>query len=71
MAGVEAHIILTEDDIPEACLGEPLEKHTISQLRWWLLCRGTKALSSWKKKELIARKAYTFSTYLNLVPQDP
>ena len=41
---------LTEDDIPGAALSEPLESHTVPSLKWWLLCRGTKTLPSWKKQ---------------------
>lgn len=46
---------LTEADIPGACLEEPMDRHTMPQLKWWLLCRGIKALSSWKKRQLVAR----------------
>ena len=46
---------LTEDDILGAALAEPLESHTLPSLKWWLLCRGIKAPSSWKKQRLIAR----------------
>ena len=46
---------LTEHDIPEAQLSEPLESATIPALQWWLLCRGVEALSSWKKAQLIER----------------
>ena len=31
---------LTESDIPGASLNEPLDRHTIPELKWWLLCRG-------------------------------
>ena len=40
---------LTEDDIPGAALSEPLDSHTMPALKWWLLCRGIKVPSSWKK----------------------
>ena len=40
---------LTEEDIPEAKVDEPLEKHAIHELKWWLLCRGVHAPSSLKK----------------------
>ena len=33
-------VLLTEDDISGAKLEEPLESHTVSKLRWWLLCGG-------------------------------
>ena len=46
---------LTESDIPGAILEEPLEKATIHALKWWLLCRGIKAPSSWRKAKLIER----------------
>ena len=37
---------LTEDDIPGAAFHKPLDSHTVPALKWWLLCRGIKALSS-------------------------
>ena len=46
---------LTENDIPGASLKEPFESHTVSQLRWWLLCRGIVAPTSWKKPQVIQR----------------
>jgi len=46
---------LTEDDIPGAGLSEPLESHTVPALKWWLLCRGIKVPSSWKKQQVIER----------------
>jgi hypothetical protein len=46
---------LTESDIPGAILEEPLEKATVHALKWWLLCRGIKAPSSWRKAKLIER----------------
>ncbi len=48
-------VTLTEDDIPGASLNEPLEKHTISELWWWLLCRGIVVPTSCKKKLLVER----------------
>ena len=48
---------LTEDDIPGAILDEPLESHTMPSLRWWLLCRGVHAPTSWNKPKLISRLA--------------
>ena len=48
-------VLLTEDDIPGAKLEEPLESHTVSKLRWWLLCRGIVPTTSMKKDQLIAR----------------
>ena len=44
---------LTENDIPGAILTEPLEKSTVPALKWWLLCRGIQAPSSWRKAILI------------------
>ena len=31
-------IHLTESDISGAALSEPMAKHTMPELRWWLLC---------------------------------
>ena len=57
MAGA---VELTEDDTPGASLSEPLEAHAVPALRWWLLCRGTHALTSWKKAKLIERYIQCF-----------
>ena len=46
---------LTEDDIPGASLSEPLETHTIPELKWWLLCRGVQPPTSWKKAQIISQ----------------
>ena len=48
-------LVLTEDDIPGAKLKGPLESHTMSELRWWLLCHGIVAPTFFKKDKLIAR----------------
>ena len=48
-------VTLTEEDIPGAKLQEPLETHAIPALQWWLLCRGIKTPSSWKKPQIIER----------------
>ena len=48
-------VTLTAADIPGAHLCEPYDNHTVAALRWWLLCRGIKALTSWKKSKLIER----------------
>ena len=48
---------LTAADIPGAELSEPLEKHPVAALRWWLLCRGVIVPTSVRKKELIDRLA--------------
>ena len=53
--GTPVVVELTENDIPGAALAEPLESHTVPALKWWLLCRGIKVPSSWKKQRLIAR----------------
>ena len=43
-------IALTEDDIPGASLNERLDnKHTVSSLRWWLLCPGNQLPNIIKK----------------------
>ena len=56
---------LTDEDIPGAKLQEPLENHAIPALQWWLLCRGIKTPSNWKKAQLIERyvEHSLFSTY--------
>ena len=46
---------LNEDDIPGAHLNEPFESHNVQALKWWLLCCGIKAPSTWKKSNLISR----------------
>ena len=46
---------LSEEDIPGACLSEPLESHNVQALKWWLLCRGITAPTAWKKSNLINR----------------
>ena len=46
---------LTESDIPGAILSGPLESATAPALRWWLLCRGIQAPTSWKKPVLIEK----------------
>lgn len=45
-------IQLTEQDIPGTHLDEPLEKHSVKSLHWWLQCHGETAL---KKVQLIER----------------
>ena len=45
---------LNEDDIPGAHLSEPFESHNVQALKWWLLCHGIRALSTWKKSNLIS-----------------
>ena len=46
---------LTKKDIPGAILNQPLENATVPELKWWLLCRGIQAPSSWRKMKLIER----------------
>ena len=48
-------VYLTEFDIPGAFLSEPMASHTVPQLTWWLLCRGIKVPTSWKKQKLLFR----------------
>ena len=48
-------VTLSPEDIPGAALPEPFEQHTVSALRWWLLCRGIKVPTSWRKKMVIDR----------------
>ena len=56
--GTERHdapLALTEEDIPGAVLAEPFESHTVTELRWWLLCRGITVPTSWKKAQVVKR----------------
>ena len=46
---------LNKDDIPGAHLSEPFESHNVQALKWWLLCRGLRVPSTWKKSNLISR----------------
>ena len=55
MSGQLREVTLSPEDIPGANLSKPYERHTMAALRWWLLCRGIKASSSWKKQEVINR----------------
>ena len=50
-----ASVVLTAEDIPGAELSVPYETHPVPALKWWLLCRGIKAPSSWRKRQLIDR----------------
>ncbi len=54
-----AVVTLVVSNNPGAELVEPLDKHTVAALRWWLLCRGIKLPTSTKKKDLIHRLAIT------------
>ena len=58
-------IQLTENDIPGASLKEPFESHTVSELRWWLLCHGITVPASWKKPQVILRYISHLSLLLN------
>ena len=46
---------LEESDIEGAYLSEPLDKHTIEQLRWWLLYHDYAYSLSDRKKQLIEK----------------
>ena len=46
---------LCPSDIPGAELSKPYQVHTVSALRWWLLCRGIRFPTSWKKQKIIDR----------------
>ena len=48
-------IELTQDDIPGAKLMGAMDGYMMTELKWWLLCRGVKAPNSWNKKQLISR----------------
>ena len=48
-------IELTETDIPGAHLEEPLEKHSVKALKWWLLCHGDSVPTSLSKMQLVER----------------
>ena len=48
-----ASVELAEDYIDGAKLDEPLEKHNILSLKYWLLCRGIKSPSGTKKATLL------------------
>ena len=55
---------LPENDIPGASLKEPFESHTVSELRWWLLCRGIVVPTSWKKPQVIQKYVLIQMYYL-------
>ena len=44
-----------EDDIPGTHLSKPFESHNVQALKWWILCHGIRAPSTWKKLNLISR----------------
>ena len=41
--------VLTEQDYPGAALNEPLDQHTMHELRWCLLCHGIQVTASLRK----------------------
>ena len=51
----ESMLRLVEEDIPGASLTELFESYTITELCWWLLCRGISAPKSWKKAQVLSR----------------
>ena len=52
-------VVLNPANIFGADLSVPYEVYAIPALKWWLLCRGIKAPSSWKKAQLINRFVWT------------
>ena len=62
-------IELIEDDIPGAKLTGAVDRYTMSELKWWLLCRGVKAPNSWNKKQLISRYFKSYYVFIRcLIP---
>ena len=55
---------LTEDDIPGAKLTGAMYGYTMSELKWWLLCRSMKAPHLWNKNHLISRYFKELILYL-------
>ena len=53
--GSDITLCLVEADIPGASLAEPFETHTVTELSWWLLCRGISTPKSWKKAQVVHR----------------
>ena len=49
MATDDVEVTLSPADIPGAEISEPFDRHTVSDLCWWLLCRGIKVPTSWRK----------------------
>ena len=43
--------VLTEQDITGAALNEPLDQHTMPELRWWVLCHGIQVTASSRKNQ--------------------
>lgn len=52
---VQPTLELNEDDIEGAHLTDPLDAHTMEQLKWWLLCHGCAYQTSDKKNTLIEK----------------
>ena len=48
-------IRLPEADIPGAMLSSLMDSHTMTELKWWLLCRGINVPNLWNQKQLISR----------------
>ena len=61
------YVSLTTSDIPRAELTEPLDKHPVAALRWWLLFRGIKIPTSVKKKDLIDRFPFLLFIILQMM----
>ena len=55
--------VLTEQDFPGMITGaaknEPLDKHSMPELQWWLLCHGIQVTSSLEKNQLIVIKRFS------------
>ena len=51
----ESTLCLVEEDIPGASFTEPFESYTVTELSWWLLCRGISAPKSQKKAQVSSR----------------
>lgn len=55
VAGPGLVVTLTEDDVPDASLAEPMEKQSLPTLKQWLLRRGIEMPSCTRKKQLLER----------------
>ena len=63
-SGGASALVLTEEDIRGASLNEPLDKHTISELRWWLLTGWEVITADNVKHEFKDSMCYVRSVYL-------
>ena len=45
----QSSVGLNDTDIPGAHLDEPFETHNVAAPRWWLLCRGVRVPTSFRK----------------------